>query len=353
MIEKITPDKPSGGWKLVVSPPQGAEDKDESPTKFIGTKERLEELQQLLFIIGPTEARVILTGETGTGKTSLARALHLAHPERAMKCFRRTNIGALVPDLAATQLFGHVKGAFTGALESAPGIIKESNGGTFFLDEVAAAAENVQVMLLTLLETNRLNPVGATEKTERPEIDARFFAATTLSLEDLRRSKSFRSDLYFRLAEYHLPLLPLRKMPEEIPLLAKAFLFDCQESLRTRPINGAPCGRLDAIEDAAMSRLELHSWPGNVRELQHVIRAAVVRSREDPGTHVLREKWLQFELGETAQPDVAFDGGLSWKEANEAFKARWVAWALSQHRTAAEICRRFGIDPKTAKKYAA
>ncbi len=125
---------------------------DVKPVKFYGTQEWLEMVNRDLCLVGPTDAKVLITGETGTGKTTLARAIHLCHPKRATGPFRRTNLGALVPELAASQLFGHTKGAFTGAARDHTGIVEESDGGTFFMDEVSATAENVQVMLLTLLE---------------------------------------------------------------------------------------------------------------------------------------------------------------------------------------------------------
>jgi two-component system response regulator HydG len=132
-----------------------------STISFVGHRRRLEQLRHHLMLCGPTEARIVITGETGTGKTSIARALHFMHPTRGARNFRRTNIGALVPELAASQLFGHVKGAFTGAERDHKGIVEESNLGTLFLDEVSTAADVVQVMLLTLLENNTVNRVGA------------------------------------------------------------------------------------------------------------------------------------------------------------------------------------------------
>jgi DNA-binding NtrC family response regulator len=208
-------------------------------------------------LCGPTEARIVITGETGTGKTSIARALHFMHPTRGARNFRRTNIGALVPELAASQLFGHVKGAFTGAERDHKGIVEESNLGTLFLDEVSTAADVVQVMLLTLLENNTVNRVGAEPGTRPIAVDVRFIAATTMSLTALQASTAFRKDLFFRLAEYHIHLPPLRECKEDIEPLALSFLEECHATHRTDD-----CARLQTIEPAAMDRLVAADWPG-------------------------------------------------------------------------------------------
>jgi len=326
---------------------------DEQNVVLYGTKAWLEKLRQHLYLVGPTEARVIITGETGTGKTTLARAIHLCHPKRAAGRFRRTNVGALVPELAASQLFGHVKGAYTGAVADHTGIVEESDGGTFFMDEVAAAADNVQVMLLTLLETTRINKVGADPRQKPKEIDARFIAATTLPIDALRDSKRFRKDLFFRIAEYHIAIPRLRDCQQEIPQLAQAFLAQCQRTHRMMRFQDAECTALQQIEDAAVKQLQDYQWPGNVRELQSVIRAAVVRSREDPQETILRTRHLQFSAGaELAASGVSnFDEYPTWRDAEEGFHRKWMDWALQRCGTAAEVGRRFRVDQKTIKRY--
>jgi DNA-binding NtrC family response regulator len=337
---------PATGVHSLEVPAQG----DTSSVKLYGTKAWLEALSRDLEVVGPTEAKVVITGETGTGKTTLARAIHLRHRTRGERRFRRTNVGALVPELAASQLFGHVKGAFTGATHDHIGIVEESNGGTFFMDEVSAASETVQVMLLTLLETKRINKVGAGPKHQASEVNVRFIAATTQPLKMLRESKTFRKDLFFRLLEYHIAIPPLRERPEEIPVLAQGELLDCQPTHRVVDDSSTP---LQGLEDEAVKRLQAYRWPGNVRELQSVIRAAVVRSRQNPREKVLRAKHISFLTGSDspANSTANFDENLSWAEAKETFQRQWLQWALEHCGTAAEVGRRFGLDQKTIKKY--
>jgi len=315
-----------------------------------GTKDWLEALSRDLEVVGPTEARVIITGETGTGKTTLARAIHLCHKTRGEQRFRRTNVGALVPELAASQLFGHVKGAFTGAADDHIGIVEESNHGTFFMDEVSAASENVQVMLLTLLETENINKVGAGPKHQPTKVNVRFIAATTQPLKVLRESRTFRKELFYRLAEYHIAIPPLRERPEEIPVLARAELLSRQSTHR---VPDDSYTALQDIEDAALRHLQAYRWPGNVRELQSVIRAAVVRSRESPKEKVLRARHIRLptEGDWSADSSATFDEKLSWAEARDGFQREWIERALERFGTAAEVGRRFGIDQKTIKKY--
>jgi DNA-binding NtrC family response regulator len=317
-----------------------------------GSESWLKKLRHELSLVGPTEAKVIITGETGTGKTKLAKAIHLCNRERATRTFRRTNVGALVPELAASQLYGHVKGAFTNAVADHTGVVEESYGGTFFMDEVAAAADSVQVMLLTLLETKKINKVGAAPH-QAKDSNARFIAATTLPINDLRDLKSFRKDLFFRISEYHIAIPPLRDSPQEIAQLAQHFLVECQDKYRTIRFQKKEFAALKAIEGAAIERLQRYRWPGNVRELQSVIHTAVVRSREDPRETILRAR----HLPSLADPEPAasgisnFDEYPTWKDAKEAFHREWMEWALRRCGTAAEVGHRFRVDQKTIRKY--
>lgn len=336
---------PATGLHSLEVPARGDTDR----VRLYGTRDWLEALSRDLQVVGPTEAKVIITGESGTGKTTLARAIHLCHPTRALQRFRRTNVGALVPELAASQLFGHAKGAFTGAERDHIGIVEESKDGTFFMDEVSAASETVQVMLLTLLEARRINRVGAGPGHKAAENTARFVSATTQPLKVLQASRTFRRDLFYRLAEYHIAIPPLRERREEIPVLARGELRESQETHRV-PKDGFTA--LQDIDDGALKRLQAHHWPGNIRELQSVIRAALVRSRENPREKALRARHIRFLAeGRSHAESGTFDEKQTWTDAREAFCREWIQQALEQCGSAAEVGRRFDVDQKTIKKY--
>lgn len=262
---------------------------------LIGASKKMLDVRKHIELVAPTEARVLITGETGTGKNLVAQAIHLRHPSCSCHTFRRTNIGALVPELAASQLFGHKRGAFTGAYKDVEGIVLEANHGTLFLDEVSTAAQCVQIMLLTLLEAERINPVGAGRDDDRPKFQIRVLAATTLTPQQLLHLDSFRHELFYRLAEYVIELPPLRERKEDIPDLAGYFLFKANKKIRCAKEQGKRCRALMGLEKDALDYLcEKYDWPGNVRELDHVIRAAVVRSRVCPEAITLRKEWISF-----------------------------------------------------------
>ncbi len=308
-------------------------------------------------LVGPTEARVLITGETGTGKNLIAKAIHLCHPRRCGETFRRTNVGALVPELAASQLFGHVRGAFTGAGREHTGIVTDADKGTLFLDEISTAALNVQVMLLTLLEVNRVNPVGGSKDDVRP-VDIRVLSATSLSPRDLLNSDTFRPELFFRIAEYVIEIPALRDRREDIPLLAEYFLAKANEPIRTAPDGVRTLLPLQQIDQEGRGKLcDGYDWPGNVRELEHVIRAAVVRSRESPEETRLLAKWIEFPAysgnrgaGAIMPHDVGTTGSLA--DTVAAFRRRCCEQALQKsHGNKTAAARSLGIDHKTLDRY--
>ena len=260
---------------------------------LIGESEAIKTLKKEIKLVAPTEAQVLISGETGTGKNLVAQMIHDLHPQRKNAQFRRTNIGALVPELAASQLFGHAKGAFTGAERHHEGIIVEADRGTLFLDEISKASPNVQVMLLTLLEVDRINPVGGSKQLTR-KVDIRILSATSLSSRQLLKLDSFRQELFFRLAEYIIEVPPLRERREDICLLAHAFMHTANKTIRIAGDDSFT--PLLKIDDRAKKKLCYeYDWPGNVRELKHVIRAAAVRSREySPKNTILHADWIEF-----------------------------------------------------------
>jgi DNA-binding NtrC family response regulator len=216
-------------------------------------------------VIARCDATVLITGETGTGKELCARAIHYLSP-RAKRPFIPINCGAIPADLAENELFGHERGAYTGAGSSQPGLIEEANCGTLFLDEIDCLSPLTQVKLLRFLQDKEYRPLGAS-RTRRA--DVRVIAATNTDVEESVRQGRVRQDLYYRLHVLPLALLPLRERADDIPLLASHFLSQYAGVLKKRVTD---------ISTGAMSKLMLYDWPGNIRELEHVIERAVVFS---------------------------------------------------------------------------
>jgi DNA-binding NtrC family response regulator len=215
--------------------------------------------------VSASQSVVMIRGESGTGKELLARALHDNSP-RAGKSFVKVHCAALSPGLLESELFGHVKGAFTGAHRDKVGRFELADGGTLFLDEIGDISLDVQTKLLRVLQEMTFERVGSSEPVK---VDVRVIAATHQNLEELMRVGRFREDLYYRLNVISLFVPPLRKRAEDIPELAQHFLvLHAQRS-------GKPIPQLD---DDALARLKAHPWPGNIRQLENVIERAVVVS---------------------------------------------------------------------------
>ena len=236
--------------------------------QLIGTAPAMQRVFDMMARVAPLNLAVVLLGETGTGKTAIARALHEMSP-RADRPFVSINCGALPPDLVESTLFGHVRGAFTGAHRSATGIFEQADGGTVLLDEIGEMPLNLQPKLLQVLESKRIRPVGAQQEVD---VDVRLIAATHRPLAEDVANGRFRQDLYYRIAGLELVLPPLRERLEDLPLLAQAFLTRHAEAAGRGPSNPP---FLHGIGDVAQRRLQDHPWPGNVRELDNVISRAV------------------------------------------------------------------------------
>jgi DNA-binding NtrC family response regulator len=215
--------------------------------------------------VAATNFSVLLLGETGTGKELVAAALHRLSERRA-RPFVALDCGAIPEALLESELFGHEKGAFTGADRRRPGHFHLAEGGTLFLDEIGNLPVSLQAKLLRVLESRQLQTVGAGQA---KSIDVRFIAATNDDLQARATDGRFRSDLFFRLAQYTIALPPLRQRPEDVPHLAERFMREVSVELR-RPMQGIAADALDVLKG--------HSWPGNVRQLRNVIRQAVLES---------------------------------------------------------------------------
>jgi DNA-binding NtrC family response regulator len=223
------------------------------------------ELYKEIARVAPSRSTVLVTGESGTGKELVARSLH-KHGARASGPFVAVNCGALTETLLEAELFGHVRGAFTGAASDRRGMWEEAEGGTLFLDEIGETSPAMQVKLLRALQEGEVRRVGAS----RPvRVDVRVVAATNRSLDEEVKAGRFREDLFYRLSVITLRVPPLRERRGDIPLLAERFLRAASRS----------AGRRLLLSEAALSCLVTHAWPGNVRELESAVEYAALHAR--------------------------------------------------------------------------
>lgn len=241
----------------------------EKITRFdniIGASQPMETLFQLIPEVAESDASVLITGETGTGKELVAKAIH-AKSRRAPCPFIAINCGAIPDPLLESELFGHQKGAFTGATYARKGFLEVVSGGTLFLDEIGEISPKMQIDLLRVLEEKKITRVGSSDQIE---IDFRLISATRRNLEEEISKKTFRQDFFYRINVIEIQIPPLRKRKEDIPLLVDHFLEKySQETTK----------HVDHVTAAARSRLMGYDWPGNVRELENAIERAVVLSK--------------------------------------------------------------------------
>ena len=244
-----------------------AEVKSEPSGTIIGKSPVVMEVYKTIARVAPTKSAVLILGESGTGKERIARAIH-QHSPRASHSFVALDCGALTETLLESEIFGHVRGSFTGAVADKKGVFEEAEGGTCFLDEIGDISPNMQAKLLRVLQEHEVRRVGGKDWVK---VDVRVIAATNQNLDDLVAKGTFRQDLYYRLNVVAIPLPPLRERAEDIPLLAHYFL-KCYSQENEKFIT--------AISDAAMKLLCDYSWPGNIRELENAIEQAVVLSNQ-------------------------------------------------------------------------
>jgi transcriptional regulator with GAF, ATPase, and Fis domain len=252
LIDEINTDRPADG--------------------LIGTSPALQQVRQRITQVASTDATVLITGETGTGKEVVARALHHASPRQG-RALVKINCAALPAQLIESELFGHEKGAFTGAVERRIGKFELADGGTIFLDEVGELPLDLQAKLLRVLQEKEFERLGGNRVLHT---DARVLAATNRVLEDEVRAGRFRADLYYRLNVFPIQLAPLRERPQDIAPLVQHYLVSLSKRL-ARPVR--------AIRPADLAALQAYPWPGNIRELEHVLEQAII---------VSQGAWLEF-----------------------------------------------------------
>ena len=304
--------------------------RDSAGDRPVGSSKVWLDILRLAETVAPTESTVLLQGESGTGKEVIARFIHELS-NRADGPFMSINCGALPESLLESELFGHVKGSFTGAVKDKMGLFAASATGTFFLDEIGETTPATQVKLLRALQHREVIPVGATDAVP---VDSRLIAATNRDLDEEIKTGRFRSDLYYRLNVISIHLPPLRQRRDDIPILAEHFLQ------RIGDLRGEPPKRLDA---AALQMLQEYNWPGNVRELENALERAIILT---PGPQIgvdgLPERVTHRKSEPLVSPHTPANPTL------EAIERAYIMWVLQSEggnkSRAAEV---LGIDPST------
>lgn len=294
---------------------------------MVGESPRVRDVLQFIAKVAPTDSTVLISGESGTGKELAARAIHV-NSLRADKPFIAVNCAALAESLLESELFGHEKGSFTGALMQKKGRLEIADGGTLFLDEIGELSPALQVKLLRVLQEREFERVGGNRTIK---VDIRLITATNKNLEEAVNDNTFRQDLYYRLNVVNLEMPPLRDRPEDVPLLANYFAAKYSEKCNRR---------ISGISPEAQARLRSYDWPGNVRELENAIERAVVLGTTD---RILLED-LPESLLETEPPATA--PGTKYLEAVTQTKKQIILNAMQQsHGNFTEAAKILGVHP--------
>jgi DNA-binding NtrC family response regulator len=314
--------------------------RDELKRKFsfgniIGRSKAMEKVFGLIRAAAPTRSTILIQGESGTGKELVARSIH-QNSNRSSFPFIVVNSGSLPPDLLESHLFGHVKGAFTGAVAEKQGLFEAADKGTIFFDEISSLNLETQAKLLRVMQEREFMRLGGT-KTIR--VDVRIIAATNTDLEELIKVKAFRNDLFYRLNVIKIELPPLRAREGDIPILVKHFI-DLYARENGKAITG--------VSEDVLQALEEHPWPGNVRELENLIERAVVFSSE-PVIH--RENLPESFLAGTRDSGRASDAGAageSLRDQTLAFQKRLIEATLGSVKGVQKAAaQRLGVKPTT------
>jgi DNA-binding NtrC family response regulator len=294
--------------------------------EIIGESEAIKKVTQVIERVKDNKATIYISGESGTGKELVARSIHY-NGKFSRAPFIAVNCGGIPENLLESELFGYVKGAFTGANDNREGFFQAAEGGTIFLDEIGNASLAVQSRLLRVLQEKEIMKVGD-RKTEK--IDVRVIAATNSNLKEMIAKETFREDLYYRLTVVEINVPPLRVRKEDIPLLADKFLFKYGNEYKDRYIT---------MDTEAQALLQRYDWPGNIRELENVIQRAVIMCDRTIGVKDLPET-LKYQI------DFPEDGLLSLKEIEKKYIEKVLAATDNNQTKAAEILK---IDRKTLR----
>jgi two-component system response regulator HupR/HoxA len=307
---------------------------------ILGESPAMQRVFEVVEKVAQTDATVLLTGETGTGKDLVARAIHFSG-DRKSRRFVAQNCGALPDTLLESELFGHKKGAFTGAHADKKGLFEVADGGTIFLDEIGETEPGMQVRLLRVLQDGEIRPLGSSETRK---VDVRIVAATNRDLRKDVAESRFREDLYYRLRVVEIELPPLRERRSDIPLLAHHFLDEASKRMGRR---------LRGFTNAAMDRLVAHGWSGNVRELENEIeRIAALAGDEDVvGVDMLSEE-VRGEAAAGADPVAVEPGQREWNMslAVDQLKRRLIVDAIRESGSKTRAAGRLGIPRQSLQK---
>ena len=323
----------------------------ESMQGVIGLSESLVEVYRVIDRVADTTCTILITGDSGTGKELVARAVHRKSP-RTNKAFVAVNCGAIPEALLESELFGHARGAFTGAHANKIGRIALAEGGTLFLDEIGEMPMSLQVKLLRVLQAREYSPVGDNRTLKA---DVRIVAATNVNLENAVQAGTFREDLYYRLNVIHLTVPALRERPEDVPLLVQHFLKKAKERVGRTTIDG--------VSRAAAQILADYQWPGNVRELENTVERAVLLCQGpliEPKD--LPQRLCGLGVEKRMSPRLP-DMGLDLRNAVESFENQLIRQALERTKwnkkqaasllglnrtTLVEMLKRKRINPRAA-----
>ncbi len=325
--------------------------KDELRQRFgfsniIGKSQAMKAVFDLIRAAAPTRSTILLQGESGTGKELVAKAIHV-NSNRSEAPFITVNSGSLPPDLLESHLFGHVKGAFTGAVALKKGLFEAADKGTIFFDEISSISLETQAKLLRVMQEKEFMRLGGTQTIK---VDVRILAATNTDIEELIEQKAFRKDLFYRLNVIKIVVPPLRDRKEDIPLLVKHFIgVYARENQK----------EVEGVSEDVLEILDAHSWPGNVRELENLIERAVVLSRSKV---ITRTSLPPFLLARDAVDDdltIAAEESLDLRDRTQAFQKKIILAALKKTKgvqnkaagllgvkatTLNEMIKRLGID---------
>jgi two-component system response regulator HydG len=301
---------------------------------IIGSNSESRKLWEHISIVSPTKLNVLILGESGTGKEHIAQTIH-QKSKRKSKPFVALDCGALSTELAASELFGHVKGAFTGADQPKKGLFEEANEGTLFLDEVGNLSYDVQTTLLRAIQENKIKRVGDTKEIK---IDVRIIAATNADLQSQNDEQVFRLDLFHRLNEFELFVPPLRNRLDDLEEYVSFFVREaCSEFERP----------LLTISDEVFQILKQYSWPGNLRELKNIMRRAVLLTT----TNTIQKECLPHGLTEMEGAHSASNQSLSIKDNHQKKEKELILEALQQCKfNKSKAADRLGIDRTTLYK---